>query len=320
MKENYKVGIIGAGSIAGLIDSPLSSNIASHAHAYSKNSLCTIQAICDPNELHVKKFQKQWGGCVSYKEAKKLLQQEAVDILSIASPTSLHTQHLSLALEQKSIKMILCEKPVVQSLQELTAIRDKLVKTDKKVLINLIRRYSIFYQQLPEQMQNNQLGKILTFQATINKGLLHNGIHILDVMTHLLGQIANIKPSDECIYDDGDLYGWFHLTCNKIDGRLNVIKADYSIFELTIWCENGKIVIDRGGSRVSIFKRVPSDEHEGYFILEQVLREEQVLRYYAKESLQFLLTKDLRTCKTILSEHLDLHQLIFETIEKVRRR
>ena len=46
MQKSLSCGIIGAGSIGGLIDSPHSDNIASHAHAITKHPLCKLSAIC----------------------------------------------------------------------------------------------------------------------------------------------------------------------------------------------------------------------------------------------------------------------------------
>ena len=51
--------IIGAGSIGGLIDSPASDAVASHAHAYTLSPKTQLCAICEPSELNVFAFMER---------------------------------------------------------------------------------------------------------------------------------------------------------------------------------------------------------------------------------------------------------------------
>ena len=61
MQKTLNAAIIGAGSIGGLIDTPKSVNMASHAHAYIKEPSCSLVAICEPNQANQKEFMKRWG-------------------------------------------------------------------------------------------------------------------------------------------------------------------------------------------------------------------------------------------------------------------
>ncbi len=300
--------IIGVGSIGGLIDKPSSKNVASHAHAYKKNSDCTLVAICEPNRDNQKEFTKRWGKINIYKDSQELLKKENINVLSIATPTKLHKKNLEEALHVDSISHILCEKPLVETKKELYELKNMLENSTKKILINLIRRYDPSFINLASQIKRKKWGKILSFQGVFTKSLLHNGIHMLSVLEHLLGFVNELKA----LHTDKD----FFIECDDAKGIITCIKdIDYSIFELDIICENAKIEITDGGTEISIYEKVASSVYENYFTLAHKETLENTLNNYASNSLSFLLKKDTSTCKEILKKHIRLHEIIFEAIK-----
>lgn len=297
--------IIGAGSIGGLIDNPKSPNTASHAHAYMKNGSCTLVAICEPNKNSQKEFIKRWGRVHTYETCDKLFRQESIGIVSIATPTSLHVDNLKEALEVDSVRHILCEKPLVQNKKELDFIKEALLKSDKKILINLIRRYNPSFIELASLIEKNSFGKVISFHGIFTKGLLHNGIHMLGVLSHLLGSVLLLKP----IRDS------FFVECESAEGLVACIKGiDYSLFELEIVFENAKVEIKED---ISIYRKVKSNLYENYHTLEYEKSLESSLKHYAANSLSFLLREDSSTCREILKEHIRLHEILFEVNDEI---
>ncbi len=300
------VAIIGAGSIGGLIDNPNSQNIASHAHAYKKNSTCTLVAICEPNIDNQKEFTKRWGKINIYKNSKELLKKEDINILSIATPTKYHASNILEALHTDSVSHILCEKPLIETPKELEILKEGLEKSNKKILINLIRRYDPSFINLASQIKSKKWGKALSFHGNFTKNLLHNGIHILGVLSHLLGSIDTLTSQ----------YNNFFVKCNETEGTLTCIEnLGYSLFELEIIFEYAKIEIKDGGAKISIYEKAPSSLYENYFTLEYKDTLENTLNNYASNSLSFLLKETSFTCKEILKEHIKLHEQIFEAIK-----
>ncbi len=298
--------IIGAGSIGGLIDTPKSENTASHAHAYKKDSSCKLIAICEPNKSNQKEFVNRWGKVNVYNDTKELFLKESIDILSIATPTKLHFQNLKDALSVDSITHILCEKPLVETEFELEKLKDILENSNKKILINLIRRYDPSFIKLASQIKSNRWGKVLDFHGTFTKSLLHNGIHMLEVLSHFFGSIKNLQPLDNN----------FLVECQNAKGSLACIEdLEYSLFELTIVFENAKIEIKEGGTRIDICEKTTSSLYENYSTLEYKESLDNTLQYYATNSLNFLLKENCSTCKAILKEHIRLHEIIFKAIK-----
>jgi hypothetical protein len=319
MAQPLKALIIGAGSIGGLIDDPTSKNIASHAHAYTQCPKTQLAAICEPNELNVFAFMERWGEVERYFSIDELPLDEQYDIASIASITSAHFSHLSTLMRRDDCAMILCEKPVVATKEELSSLQMLLKNSKKKILINLMRRYNPTFIALAKRIQKGDFGRNLGFQGVCTKGLLHNGSHLLAVLSHFLGNLNTIKPFS-ATHCHGDVCGEFGLSLDGGDGTISVLQSpDYSLFELTLWFETEVIKILEGGEKIELYSKVPSPLYKGYFTLE--LHETIItnLSKYALDSLVFLIHKSDEKCKAILNEHLQLHERIFQTMEKVYR-
>ena len=298
--------IIGAGSIGGLIDNPKSLNIASHAHAYKKEGSCNLVAICEPDKNNQKEFIKRWGKVNIHADTNELFKKENIDILSITTPTKFHTKNLIEALHIDSITHILCEKPLVETQEEMDGLKPLLEKSDKKILINLIRRYDPSFIILASQIKTEKWGKALSFHGNFTKSLLHNGIHMIGVLSHLFGSISKVTSQNDN----------FFVECNGTSGTLACIEdLNYSLFELDIIFEYAKIEIKDGGTKISIYEKVPSTLCENYFTLEYKDTLKNTLNNYASNSLSFLLKEKSSTCKEILKEHINLHEQIFEAIK-----
>lgn len=316
MQKTLSCAIVGAGSIGGLIDSPKSTNTASHAHAITKHPLCKLSAIVEPNLANQTAFMGRWGEVGVYHALDALLQYETIDALFIASPTPFHAKALEEALHVKTVQSILCEKPLVSSSKELAILKPLLLQSETKILIHVMRRYDPSFIQLSHDIAHKKWGKALSFQGVFTKGLLHNGIHMLSVLNHFFGKIETIKSLHVKHLHD-DISGDFEVILEHARGILSCMDdLPYSAFELSIWFENGKIEIKEGGSKIDTFAKKPSPFYEGYFTLEHEASFPNTLQHYALHSLEFLLQNDDITCKRILEELICLHEKIFETIDK----
>lgn len=319
MKKPLNALIIGAGSIGGLIDFPSSEAIASHAHAYTLCPETQLSAICEPSELNVFAFMERWGEVHRYYSVDDIGEDEHYDIASISSSTSAHFHDLATLIQRNDCSMILCEKPIVATKEEFHSLVSILQHTHKKILIHLMRRYNNAFITLASRIQSGEFGASLGFQGVCTKGLLHNGSHLLGVLSHFLGNIKSIKPfgGSHC---NGDLCGDFGISLQEGDGTISVLHSpEYSLFELTLWFEKGVIKLLEGGERIEIHSRVPSNVYEGYFTLALQESITTNLSRYALDSLEFLLRESNQTCSDIFKEHLHIHKLIFQTFTKVYR-
>lgn len=176
-----------------------------------------------------------------------------------------------------------------------------------------MRRFDPSLMRIQSLIQAQKWGKAVCFQGVFTKGLLHNGIHMLAMLSHFFGEIKAIKPMHvESIKND--LLGDFEVIFETTQGVISVLDLPYSAFELTLWFENGKIEIREGGAKITTYAKVPSPLYEGYFSLEHEEDFPNTLKHYALHSLQFLLQTGDVECRKILEEHIKVHEKIFETI------
>jgi len=310
--KKLKAAIVGMGNIAAFIDTPKNAITASHTKAYKE---CKKTLLCDayePDEKQRHAFEKRWGEEIVFHPSIESLLAQKPNVLSITSPTPYHYETLKKALKSDA-GYILCEKPLVATLQELEAIETALLDSSKRILINIIREYNPLYRQIAKERES--FGKPLGFYGVCTKGLLHNGIHLLALIEQFVDSIDSIKACNtHCA--ENDITGSFLLLNSSCSGEVHVFDMmDYSEFELTVWFEKAKLHFQNGGDELLVFTKKTS-EFEGYNKLQLTKRYSGLLQHYALDSLRFLLDSDLQTSKAILKKHLALHKKIFEFINK----
>ena len=309
-----KAVIIGAGVIAGGLDSPEDKTILTHAHAYKKNVNTKLVGVYDTNEESLKKFSEKWG-TQTFKSAQEMLETCKPDIISICSATQTHAQMLKLSLNS-SAKIILCEKPFVSTKEEFNEISKLLEKTDKKLFINFIRRYDPSFIEVSKMIQSKDLGAIKSFQGRFSKGLIHNGSHMLELIEHLIGTISKIKIL-ELHPSDNDFLGDFYIHSENANGVISNQEAiNYDIFELDILFTNGKISISDQGRKITVFKPQGSNTFNGYSYLRESDILEGTLEQNMANSLNFALNND---AKDILKSHLELSKKILHIADTLNK-
>ncbi len=108
------------------------------------------------------------------------------DIVSIASPTEFHASHLEQCL-QAQVKMIWLEKPispVLEDSEKLLALQASLGRS--AVMVGYQRRYLPVYIRLKQLIQSAALGHCTGISLVYSRGLLTNGVHLLDLLDYLL--------------------------------------------------------------------------------------------------------------------------------------
>ena len=141
--KHYKFGIIGCGRMGWLfnedklIDQPIS-----HIAAYSINKQTRITAVCDINRERVKSISKQYSIKKVYTDYKRMLANEEIDILSICTPTILHSE-ICVVAAGYGVKAIFCEKPMAASLQEAEKMIRTCRRNNVKLAINHTKRWDI---------------------------------------------------------------------------------------------------------------------------------------------------------------------------------
>ncbi|MCK9371613.1 MAG: Gfo/Idh/MocA family oxidoreductase [Sulfuricurvum sp.] len=305
-----RCALVGCGNMGGFLDSPEDLHIVTHAHALAAHPDTLLVACCDPDAKQRQRFRERWGETIKpYASLQEMLQHETIDLLIISSPTPFHADALKLALNSPAVHTVICEKPFVETQQELDELLPIIFDGNKRLLINFMRRFDPSIRKAAALLHAKELGELRHFHGTFTKGLYHNGSHMLELIEHLCGPILNLTAiRSETIKDD--FYGSFFLETPQCRGTLSNETGDhYALFELTVVLSRGRIRILDSGHTIIIDTLTPSKRYSGYTNLTPTHTLEETMSANTLNTLNFALTEELAP---LLSHHLKLSQKLLD--------
>lgn len=304
-----KAAIVGCGNIAGFLDTPSDRRIVTHAHAYTEYPGVELVACCDPDAMQRERFRNVWGNTIrGYDSLKTLFQSESVELLSICSPTPFHADALESALQQPQLRTIICEKPFTQTQEEFDRLMPLIESSDKKILVNFMRRFDPGIRSVAKLIQSGTLGRLQHFSGTFTKGLYHNGSHMLELIEHLCGTLTRIDAISCCMAED-DLLGSFYLETEHSRGTLNNESGEaYALFELDVVLERGRIRIQESGHCITVETLKPSELYAGYYNLGR----DAVLDDTMQRNLYNTVNYALHGDENVLKAHLELSRKLLQ--------
>lgn len=273
-----RVAVIGCGNIGSRFDEGKSLPYAlSHCGAYQLLKVPII-ALADPNKSRLAEAGKQRSVTQLYQSADTLIEQEDIGILSICTPTSIRYPLIKKAVE-KGISVIICEKPIANTVEEGQQIVDLITNSRSKLLVNYSRRWDPTIQLVREQIKNGAVGKIQKVSATYGKGLLNNGGHLINLFQYFFG--TNYQPmftqkiKDDLVDKDPTIHCW--LNCKSSLGNFPIfLQASdhraYTVFEMDIIGTKKRIQITDRGIHIKIEEVYQDPLFRGY----QTLKTEKI--------------------------------------------
>lgn len=223
-----KVGLLGAGRIAGV-----------HATAISSHPGSALVAVSDINFEAAAKLAAQYGAEARTTDA--ILNDPQIDAVLIATSTDTHSD----LIERATVagKAVLCEKPVDLSLARAQACQKFAARNGKPVMIGFNRRFDPNFAALKASLDRGEIGKAELLSITsfdpapppvayikVSGGLFRDMmIHDFDMANFLMGAapvtVSAVGTSivDPAIGVAGDV-DTAVVTLTYADGRIAVIK------------------------------------------------------------------------------------------------
>ena len=166
--------------------------ILTHASAIDAHSNFFLSGGVDNNSLKKKDFYKKYkvDAYSSYMDAIKKVKPKLV---IISTPIHTHYQILKKIINIKSIKIILCEKPITESIVNTNRIYKLLKKKKKFFLINYIRQYDPVINRVLKNLKKNQSNFPTQINAKYHNGFYNNASHILFLVSKIFGFNGKIK-------------------------------------------------------------------------------------------------------------------------------
>lgn len=286
MNYKYRVGIIGCGRIAGLLeDDPLREKPCTHAGAYEAVKETKIITACDINKDRLNKFGKRWDVHNLYTDFHEMLDKEDIDIVSIAAWTQFHHE-MAVAAAESGAKGIYCEKPIALTLGQAEEMLHACKKNNVKLIINHERRWDPYYLKVKELIEEGKIGELktivgnaLSWEPEIRKiefygggPMFHDGTHLTDQLRFFAGEPEWVSAYEErpngSEYIENTVFGliWF------LKGVRAFIEGggcrNYFNFELDLQGTEGRIIIGNGARKLYVTNK--STRFLGFKELEKI--------------------------------------------------
>ena len=195
-KKKLRVGIIGAGGIAG-----------THADNYKKMEDVEVVAASDVMEASLKKFSEKYGVTKTFSDWKSMLSEVKLDAVSVCTPNGLHMAATVDALNAGC--NVLVEKPLAMNAVEGQKMLDAAKKNKKLLVIGFQYRYDVRSRILRKAVEDGFFGKIMfvKVQALRRRGIpnwgvfgrkeLQGGGPLIDIGVHALEMAHYVMGSPE---------------------------------------------------------------------------------------------------------------------------
>ncbi len=270
-----RAAVIGCGRIGSrFADDPgLAGDVYSHAQAYRLCPATELVALCDADRATLEECGQRWGVTELFTDAGAMLAATAPDLVSICTPDATHFELARLAIASRGIRGLLCEKPLALTVDEGEQLIALAAERGVSLAVAFVRRYASNMQALARMLRAGDLGAVKAVGGWYGKGTAHNGSHWFDLLAMLVGQVAWVEAANRLGEggDDPTLDVSLGLSGSQVVATLRGTDCSlYSVFEMDLLCERGRVIIRDGGHSIELYSAASSQRYAGYTELARV--------------------------------------------------
>jgi predicted dehydrogenase len=263
----FRAAVIGCGKIgSGFADDPLlAGDVYTHCEAYVRSEATELVAVCDRDAEAAQSCAARWNAA-GFMEAGAMLATTQPQIVSICTPDETHFELSRLALEAPSVRAILCEKPLAMNLADGLEVVGIARERHKVIAVAYARRYAANIRAVRRLLHEGSLGTLRAVNGWYGKGLAHNGSHWFDLLRMLAGPVDWVEAVDRLGEEGSDPS--LDVTLGLASGAVATLRAtsssNYTIFEMDLLTEGGRISILNAGHVAKVYRASPSERYSGY--------------------------------------------------------
>jgi myo-inositol 2-dehydrogenase / D-chiro-inositol 1-dehydrogenase len=215
-------------------------------HAYNiafKIPGVELAALCDLDEPKLKETAAQWGIRNTYTSFEDMIQKEELDAVVITSPSGLHTQQISQALDAGL--HVFSEKPLGTTVAECKIAEAAVERhPDKVFMLGFMRRHDPSYVYVKQKIDAGEIGRPILFRSysqdpeSCIAGAIaycgHSGGQFIDMAVHDIDLACwMLKSTPKSIFAIGGCYAHPEFGLHKDGdnvGALMHFKNDAMVF------------------------------------------------------------------------------------------
>ncbi|HSO17977.1 MAG TPA: Gfo/Idh/MocA family oxidoreductase, partial [Desulfosarcina sp.] len=248
-----------------------------HAGMYRSLDAFDLVAAAEVDSPRRQAFQRFWQVPQMFAEHRRMLALVQPDILSVATPDETHEEIIGDALRcEKPPRLIFCEKPLAQSVDRARELCREAGRRRVTLCVDYVRRWDENHRRLKDWIREGGLGSLEAVNGCYVRGLSHNGCQMINLIRYLFGPVDTVRacgpahlgsfpgdPSlDLCMMMESGLR--VHLTGLDQGGY------GFSIFELDIFGQKGRVRIVEGGQQAQVFMVRPDPQFPNFCKLHPV--------------------------------------------------
>lgn len=241
----------------------------SHMSIINAHPDVELVAVCDTT-TYVLDVLNKYTGVKCYSDVYKLLENEALDAVCIATPSRSHAEVVRAAIDRKL--HVFCEKPLCLSVSEGQLLADL---AENEGLVNQVGYHYRFvgaFQEMKRLLDADVIGQVhhvraeaygpvvlrpkgSTWRANKNEGggcLYDYACHAIDLVNYLVGRPDAVGGTVLNKIFSRDVEDEVYSTLFFPDGKTGQIAANWSdeshrkmSTKVTVWGRNGRIAADR---------------------------------------------------------------------------
>ena len=156
---------------------------------------CELAAVCDKDPRRLAAFRALGSGVMTTTDFQKILDDDGIDAVLVATPVRTHFALASRALEAG--KHVFVEKPLAASSLECQGLVERADARSLVLMVGHTFLYSPAVRKMKELIDAGDIGEVMHFNARrLNLGLFQRDInvvwdlapHDISIILHLLGQ------------------------------------------------------------------------------------------------------------------------------------
>ncbi|MBR5433338.1 MAG: Gfo/Idh/MocA family oxidoreductase [Bacteroidales bacterium] len=227
MGKTFKIGILGAGWIAGKMAETVAAMDGYEIFAVASRSLEKAQA-----------FASKWNICKAFGSYEELVSEKEIDMIYIATPHSHHYQHTKLAIEHG--KPCLVEKAFTANAREAKDLLEFAKKRNVFVTEAIWTRYMPLSHKIKELLENGAIGEPrllsaslcypledkerITNPALCGGALLDVGVYVLNFARMYFGNNV-VKTVTNCQLGETEMDMQESISLSYADGKMANLQA-----------------------------------------------------------------------------------------------
>ena len=186
--------LIGLGNVAVGYDTAdaSSARVLSHARAFSRHPGFHLAGGVDPNGDCRRRFWDGYGA-PTYADIATAMGELSPDVVVVATPTALHLETVNAVFAAVQPQAMLCEKPLAYDLGEARQIVAACSRHDCALYLNFFRRAEPGVAEIRSRLIDGQIGTPVKGVVWYSKGLFNSGVHFLDLLQNLLGEVTSAR-------------------------------------------------------------------------------------------------------------------------------